>query len=481
MQFTFEPFEHQRTEWDISREEEMRAILWEQGTGKTKLTIDTAQWLYRQGLIDAVFVVAPNGVHTNWISKELPAHMPSDVPVQPFCYHSGKAGTKLHQAGQKLCLETPGLAFLAMSYNAFMTTKGKPYAKKFLEKRRCLFVLDEAHYIKAPSAKRTKTLLAASKYAPYRRVLTGTPVANGPLDVYTIMKFLQADFWHPHGFSAYAAFKHYFGVWRKATSGENGREYEYCVGYRNVDELNGILAPHVSRVTKEDALDLPPKLYSYRYFELTAEQEKMYEQIKEEFMLWLDSGELVTAQLAIVRLLRLQQITCGYLPVDPDEGVWHSFKTNPRLNALKDVCEGVAGKAIIWARFRRDIDSICEALGESAVRYDGGTSTEDRADAIERFQNGDAKWFVANPAAAGTGLTLHAATTVIYYSNSFKLTDRLQSEDRAHRIGQEHPVSYIDIVAPGSIDERITEALLKKNDIAQSVLGDEGREWLTSM
>jgi SNF2 family DNA or RNA helicase len=225
-------------------------------------------------------------------------------------------------------------------------------------------------------------------------------------------------------------------------------------------------------------LDLPPKLYSKRYFDLTPEQQRVYVEIKTEALTLLDTGDVVTAPLIITRLLRMQQVTCGYVPTDDGHVEQMIGDKNPRLDTLVELCEGLAHPAIIWAKFRKDIDLIMEKLGDKAVRYDGQTSDDERAEAKRRFQTGDVQFFVANPAAGSTGLTLTAARTVIYYNNSFKLVDRLQSEDRAHRAGQTFPVDYIDIVAPNTVDVAIVNALRSKVNIAAEITGDNLKEWL---
>jgi len=190
----------------------------------------------------------------------------------------------------------------------------------------------------------------------------------------------------------------------------------------------------------------------------------------------------IPAPLVITQLLRLQQVTCGYVPDDMDEGVLHPIGDGTRLKALKEVLEDIeTGKVIIWARFRRDIDQIMEQLPEDeAVRYDGATSDELRLAARKAFQDPDSKvrYFVGNPAAAATGLTLTQARTVVYYSNSFDLEHRLQSEDRAHRIGQEHPVLYVDLAAKGTVDTKIIAALRSKKNIASEVTGDTLKSWI---
>lgn len=560
--FKTEPFNHQRDEWERSREEAARAIFWEQGTGKSKLTIDTACWLYMRGLIDGVLVVAPNGVHRNWVEKEIPDHVPDEVikHVRAFHYQSPKADTKWHKQAVKAVIEHKGFAWLTISYEAFMTASGKRALIDFFDKRRLLYVLDEAHYIKTPTAERTKSILRSAKYAPFRRVLTGTPIAQGPFDAYSQIKFLIDDYWNKNQLGTFTEFKQHFGIWKKGwnptafnpkTKKNDGNEYDVLVGYRRLDALNSLLQPVSSRVTKDDVLDLPPKLYSKRFFPMTPEQGKLYRQLRDEYIVWLETGGIerdaaavaaepspdacptclgkrevefdgfiypcpdcgdapdlgaegttpVIAALAITRLLRLQQITCGYLPTDDEaEPVYTIPGPNRRLDLLCDLIEESQHKVIVWARFQLDITLIMDALRErgiSAVRYDGLVNDDERADAKARFQgerplyhNGQvvgreavppeeqARVFVGNPAAGATGLTLTAAKTVIYYSNSFKLIDRLQSEDRAHRIGQTNNVLYIDLVAEDSVDEKVVEALRNKFNVASQITGDRLKDWL---
>ncbi|XAO36612.1 DNA helicase [Pseudomonas phage PC1] len=560
--FKTEPFNHQREEWLRSREEEARAIFWEQGTGKSKLTIDTACWLWMRGLIDGVLVVAPNGVHRNWVEKEIPDHVPDEVikHVRAFHYQSPRADTKWHKQAVKAVIEHKGFAWLTISYEAFMTASGKRALIDFFDKRRLLYVLDEAHYIKTPTAERTKSILRSAKYAPFRRVLTGTPIAQGPFDAYSQIKFLIDDYWNKNQLGTFTEFKQHFGIWKKGwnptafnpkTKKNDGNEYDVLVGYRRLDDLNALLQPVSSRVTKDDVLDLPPKLYSKRFFPMTPEQGKLYRQLRDEYIVWLETGGIerdaaavaaepspdacptclgkrevesdgfiypcpdcgdapdlgaegttpVIAALAITRLLRLQQITCGYLPTDDEaEPVYTIPGPNRRLDLLCELIEESQHKVIVWARFQMDITLIMDALRErgiSAVRYDGLVNDDERADAKARFQgerplyhNGQvvgreavppeeqARVFVGNPAAGATGLTLTAAKTVIYYSNSFKLIDRLQSEDRAHRIGQTNNVLYIDLVAEDSVDEKVVEALRNKFNVASQITGDRLKDWL---
>lgn len=469
-------------------------------TGKTKLTIDNIAWLFLRGEIDGLLLIAPPGVERNWITDELPVHMPKAVMDRIYTHHyrTIKAETKYHRDSLNRCIYHSGLAVLCMSYDAFMTPKGKQAAWKFLQKRRCMQVLDEAHAIKSPGTKRSKSIIASGRYSRYRRILTGTPVANGPFDIYTQMKFLDEDFWRRQGINTYAEFKLEYGVWGTQeiyVAGGQRRDIDVLLEYKNLDRLYRLIAAASSRVTKDDVLELPPKLYQTKYFEMSREQDRAYGELKRDFFTEISTGvvneygddtEIVEAPLAIVRLLRLQQITCGYLPSGDENGLVSLGNHNPRLEALKELYENITHKTIVWSRFTNDIDLIMDALraiGRNPVRYDGTMTDDECAASKEAFQRGDATDFVGNPAKGREGLTLHAARTVIYYNNSFKLIDRLQSEDRAHRIGQEHPVNYIDMVAVSpdgepTVDAHIAQALIGKFNIAAQITGDRLKEWL---
>ena len=450
------------------------------GTGKTKLAIDTACWLYEQGEIDGLLVVAPNGVHRNWVDNELPKHAWVDYYAHAF--HSRKARTKAHTSAVEETITGHGLTVLTMGYEAFITDKGKAAAADFLKNRDVLMVLDESARIKTPSAKRTRSIVKAGKLAKYRRIMTGTPATNGPFDIFSQYLFLSPSFWMDHGFGNFTTFRSYFGVFEDGWNSHTGREFKQLVRYRNLDKLHDMIDPLSSRVTKDQVLDLPPKLYSTREFDLSKEQSRLYEAFKsssmEELLEALGDDFDLPQGLAIVIMLRLQQITCGYLP-NPEGELKMIDGPNPRLEELKEICEELDHPAIIWARFQKDIDLISKDLKGRCVTYDGRTGPDERAEAIERFQNGDVQFFVANPAAAGEGLTLTAARTVVYYNNSFKLDHRLQSEDRAHRIGQEHPVHYIDLVARETLDDKILKTLVAKKSIADTITGDELKAWLS--
>jgi hypothetical protein len=528
-----DPFPHQLDRWRRTRDKKFWGTLWEQGTGKSCKTIMEAAWLYSRGEIDAILVLAPDGVHANWVTDEMPTHWPDELGKPAMCwYRSKSAESKWHQKEIQECMDHKGMAVLAMSYDALDTEDkpakpgvrtelvkgGRSWAKEFLLKRKVLIVGDESSRIKTPTARRSVLACKASTLAKYRRICNGTPVPNGPFDIYAQICFLdplvgprgglQSPFWMSKGINSLDGFKTQFGVWGtgyvwrpdKKNPGQKKKcEYPELKGYKNLDILHAWLDEVSDRITKEDAgLNLPPKLYKTLRYELSGAQRRVYDLLKEESIAFLDSGELVTTPLIITKMLRLQQVCSGYVAVDdPDnhpEPVVDIGPDNPRLDLLMEVCEDLPHKAIIWSRFRRDIDLIMarlEKMGRKAVRYDGKVDDDGRIAAKAAFKGDpDCQFFVANPAAAGEGLTLLgdqsdkaaeelACKTCIYYTNSYNLQQRLQSEDRCHRIGQKWPVQYIDICASDTVDERVAFNLKTKFDIAAQVTGDKFREWIT--
>lgn len=435
-----------------------------------------------------MLVLAPQGVHTNWVTEELPVHWPDAAPKPTtWIYQTERSTTKWHGRGSKK-MATSEYAFpiLTMTYSAIMTKKGAKLAADFLRRRKVFYILDESARIKTPSAKRTKRVVASGAHAEYKRIMTGTAITNSPFDLWTQFRFLDPDFWRKNGgFESLESFKGTFGefesitrsFYNKATGKWAAREVPDLKYFKNLEYLHELIKGSSSRVLKADVLDLPPKLYTKRYFEMSSQQRRLYKELETECMTFLDTGELVSAPLAITRLLRFQQILCGYLP--DDEGrIIHDLDENPLLRLFIDTLEDVEGQAIIWARFQRDIHLICKELGDLAVKYDGTVSHDRREKALARFRSGDARFFVANPAVGGTGLTLNEASTVLYYSNSFDLEHRCQSEARPHRIGQDKAVLYYDFSCRGTVLEHIIRALRKKHNFAAVINGDVLKKWI---
>ena len=486
------PFKHQEEVFMQSREKEYYALLMEQGTGKSKVIVDTASYLYAHGKIDMVCVVAPNGVQRNWVINEVPTHCPDYVNAMAAWYNS--TPTKKEREAICAVMEHSGLKVIAINIEALATTKGVAFVKNLLTAFSTLLVVDESSTIKSPKAQRTKNLLKLSQHASYRRILTGTPVTQGPLDVFTQFTFLDPYILRT---SSYYAFRNRYAIMKEVRTA--GRTFQKPVGYHHLEELTALVAPHSYRALKADCLDLPAKLYAKRYVQLSDAQAKLYRQLKKDVLAELN-GQVMSAPLALTKLLRLQQIVGGFFVPDElviDESFEDGFFTvehkdpqpidevNPRIESLIDLIGETNGKIIIWARFRAEIAAICKRLqaefgASSTVEYHGGVDPERRSDNIKSFQNSsDCRFFVGHVQAGGKGLTLHAATTMIYFSNNFSLEDRLQSEDRAHRIGQTKNVTYIDFVATDTLDEKIVQALRSKKAIADLITGDEPIEnWL---
>lgn len=503
---TIPPYDHQLKELLDHTTTPWRAIYWEQGTGKMLAGYHWALSLWQQGKIDTFIVLAPNGVHRDWIeegfkppSETDPYNQPLIPPVwQPKIdaawYHGGrKAGTKRHQARMRALHGSKRLVVLAMSYDSAKTGRnkasgwigGRLFLEKMLRERRCAFLLDEASVIQNPSSKITKMLVGyggrggLAKHALYRRIAEGTPVDEGPFNVYSQFQFLDQSFWRDRGFASYASFKTYFGIFRELDVGR-ARPIPQLLGYQNLTELHDIVAKHSSRVLKKDVLDLPPKVYQHQRFEMSPEQWKLYDQLNEELMIFVGDGDvetLLTAELPIVKVLRLYQITAGYIPFteddngEPIERV-HTFKENPRLENATAYLHKRTGKTVVWCRFTRDVDLLTAALGPKAVRYDGSISEDDRALNKKQWLKGDAQYIVAQIQSMARGHTLNIAPDVLYYTNDSRLRLRRQSEDRTHRGKMNFSVLYTDMLASDTVDERRVKMLRKKLSVAETIMGD---------
>jgi len=339
-----------------------------------------------------------------------------------------------------------------------------------------LMGIDESTTIKNPSAKRTQNILKLSKHTKYRRILTGSPVTKSPLDLYSQCQFLDPFLLDQ---SSYYVFRTRYAICRKINV--SGRSVEIVVGYRNLAELSDKLKGFSYRVLKDDCLDLPKKTFVKRTVELTDEQKKIYKQMKEEAIAFLN-GKMVTSATVITQLMRLHQITCGHFT--SNDGKVQDVKSN-RIGQLMDVLEEMEGKAVIWAHYRYDIKKIVEAIskkyGENAVvTYYGDTSTDDRQKAIKKIQDPESpvRFIVGTPQTGGYGITLTGASTMIYYSNGYDLEKRMQSEARIDRIGQEKPMTYIDLIAEDTIDTKIVTSLRNKVNIASEIMGEDLKAWI---
>lgn len=473
--FKNKPFLHQKAYLQRFWAEPVAALFADTGTGKSFMTINNVAMLYDQGKINAFLIVAPKGVYRNWLKVEIPKHMPEHV-VYRMAIWSPSPRKAEQEAMDSLFTVTEDLKVLIMNIEAFSTVKGTAFAKRFLLVHNAYMAIDESTTIKGHTAQRSKNAVKVGLGAKYRRIMTGSPVTKSPMDLYQQCEFLSPNCLNIHSYYAFQA-RYAVTVERQLAS----HSFKQVVGYRRLDELKEKLDRFSFRVRKDECFDLPDKVFLKREVELTPEQRKAYDQMVLAALATFEQGISTTVN-TLTQIMRLQQIVCGHVTLDTGEVV--TLKNN-RIDELLAAIEESDGKIIIWANFRHDIEAIKMALAKehgmnSVATYFGDTPAEERSDIVDRFQdpNSELRFFVGQPRTGGYGLTLTEAHTMIYYSNNYDLEVRLQSEARIDRYGQTKKMTYIDLASPNTVDEKIVEALQKKMDIANLILGEAARDWI---
>ena len=473
--FKTKPYAHQLTALEKSWDKTEYGYFMEMGTGKSKVLVDNMAMLYDKGRINGAIIVAPKGVYRNWYSQEIPNHLASHIQPTMVLWTALTSKTK-DKEYQSLFKTGHDLHILIMNVEALSTKKGLEFATKFMSCHKTMIAIDESTTIKNPSAKRTKAILKLGKEATYRRILTGSPVTKSPLDLFTQCGFLNS---YLLGYDSFYAFRNRYANMIDRNFG--GRRVQLIGSYKRLDELAEKLKVFSYRVLKEDCLDLPDKVYIRREVDLTEEQSKAYSSMKSAALALLN-GKMATAPHILTQMMRLHQITCGHLK--NDDGTITEIKNN-RLKELVNLLDEVEGKVIIWANYVHDIEHIVKTISDefgsdSIVQYYGAIPAEQRQENIEKFQDpkSKARFFIGNPQTGGYGITLTCANTVVYYSNGYDLEKRLQSEDRAHRIGQTKSVTYVDFIAPKTVDEKIVKALRSKMNIANQIMDEDWRAWI---
>ena len=474
--FKTKPYEHQRDALKKCWNKEAFAVFAEMGTGKTKIALDNACILYNKGKIDRLLVVAPKGAYMTWVENEIPIHVPDYIEKKVVAWKQSTSQKYMAELRSMMNNDFK-LKIMVMNVEAFSTKKGTNFAKLFLIGR-SMMIVDESTAIKNPKAKRTKAILDLRKETKYRRILTGSPVTHSPMDLWSQMDFLDPEIL---GQSSYYAFRTRYAVVIEATAAGGTHRYQKIVKFRNLKELGKLVSPHSYRILKKDCLDLPDKVYSKREVELSDEQKDAYKEMKRDALTML-KGQSMTALNVLTQLIRLHQITCGHMKTDAGHTI--DLKST-RIDELMQILGETTGKVIIWANYIHDIEKIeaniaFEFGADSLCTYYGATPQDKRQECINKFQDPTSpiRFFIGNTQTGGYGITLTEASTVIYYSNNYDLEKRIQSEDRAHRIGQKNKVLYIDLVAKGTVDEKIIRSLRNKVNIANEINGEELISWI---
>ncbi len=496
--FKYPPMAHQRTALMLGRDQEAFAYLMDQGTGKTKTLIDDAAHNWREDRIDVVLLFTINSVKTNWVifdsmkdSKDdmdaLETHMPPDVPYAKGVWVSSATGRvkqewkKFEVAITEQVSKRDKLVFLAANIESLRL----PRAYEFYERiclafgRRVMMVIDESTIIGKPGSKQTRAAMKLRKHCKMARILSGTPIVKSPLKAYSQFAFLDEDILRH---SSFYSFRNHYAVM-------GGYENRQVLFYKNLDELSERIASCSFRILKEQCLELPPKVYEKRRVEMSPSQMKAYREMREEFFTVNEEAGVVEASIILTQMLRLQQITGGYLPVEGEQGVSTAIiqpQNNPKFREVLNIIEEAGDqRVLIWTRFTKEIEDLVELLnsnGHTALPFYGALSDAEKISVRKRFASDDSlRCIVGNPAAGGLGIDeFKAASVVIYVSNSFDTEKRVQSEDRTHRIGSEihEQITYYDIVCPNTVDMKILSTMRNNAKISAAVMADEWKEWL---
>ena len=465
LEFKSDPMAHQMEGMRRAWRKTEFALFWEMGTGKTFTTVNLAAARFIVGGIDAVIVICPTPIKMVWEDE-----------IKKWCTVEHRVVT-LRAGGHKefsklVDMHEEGLLWLIIGVESLSQGNAFGTVQKCLKDRNYMAVCDESSRIKNHKSTRTKNAISIAKDAQFRLILTGTPITQGMHDLYAQFMFLNPSI---IGLRNFTLFKRFYCITQQVG---DRRGMEKIIGYINTDKLLKKCAPYVDIVKKEQVLDLPPKVYERLVVEPSPNQLRLIKDL--EHQMWTTQGdETLETETILERLTRFQQIIGGNFPYGVGDGKYDTAPIegpNPKITALMELLETLPEetKVIIWARFVPEIKQIKDALSSTygyneVVTFYGGDDDGQRRSNVVNFKEGQARYMVSNPALGGMGQTWTSATCVVYYSNSFSFEDRMQSEDRAHRKGQEHAVTYVDIEVNHKYDKMILGAIRAKQDVANMV------------
>lgn len=474
------PYAHQAREFNISKDLPMRALLWQMRTGKTKLVIDEACHLWCKGEIDGIIIIAPNGVHDNWIRREFPVHAWDCVPSKVFTYNQSLLTSRKWYQGKfdEFLAPVYEMGWLAINVEAVQFDVCKKSIMRFMKQYpNFMIVFDESHKFGTPGAARTKRVRGLAKKAKYRRILTGSVIDNSPLKAYSQFELLAPK---ALGFRDYAHFKDTYAEYEQGYAGK--RTYDKLVGYRNLEDLRSRIAKFSSVVLREDCEDLPEVVKAPVYLEMTAKQKEHYRTAVDELYVAVENGEIDDIEVEIMEGgplgMKLRQISSGFI-IDSETGDTHDlvpWNKNPKVEALLELLEDNDEKLIVWCNFRYEIDNLYAILkkaGYRPVRYYGKVKDAEKVKAIDSFMSDTSvRVFLGQPVSAGEGLNLSSASGMVWYSHTYDATVRNQANERATVVGGKS-IWLSDFVYDGLIETKILENLDMKEKTRKFVIGDE--------
>jgi SNF2 family DNA or RNA helicase len=476
-QFKRQPRAHQLEAFELCKDSDKFALFMQMRTGKSKITLDKAGYLYTQGRINLFVVIAPNGVHSKWVKDDVPADIPDYISYKTAIW---KSGNKKAMAECEELFE-PGqyLRILAMNVEAFQfkNSPAEKFLKKLLNACDAFVAIDESHTIGNHKAKRTETLTKLCERVPYKVVLTGTPLDGTPLSAYAQFGFLDYEIFNQSFFSYKATYAellppHHPTMIAIASKGVRflpqveARDQEGKPIYKNIDKLKDIVRPYSYFCRLEDCDDIPENVYDKIYYELDPKQRRVYKELTDKLKSEVN-GHAVSVPHRLTLLMRQQQILSGFLPSDDEDKMIPLFDKptdNPRIKALMTLMESMEDESvIIWCRFQKEIEVLEELFGDQCVTHYG--KTKDRELSKHLFRSGKKRILLGNVATGGLGLDFSGTYVMVFFSNTFRYIDREQAEFRQKFIGQMRSVLIVDIEAEDTVDNKIVGALRDKKNV----------------